>query len=142
MLLSCANEWDPTPDDPMNESFPHVLSSTALFSSCTLMPMTSLMGLIYLMSGLPLFLLLFIFYNTFVFSKEFCLLMMYPTLQFCHFCLEQYFRPSCSFFWWSRISLEISSNTIFQMNKIFCHHPSSLSNFLIHTEKLEVQGCG
>ena len=54
----CSLELAPAPGDPMNMSDVHnALSSTALLSSCQLMPVASFRVSVYLIVDLPLFLL-------------------------------------------------------------------------------------
>ena len=64
--------------DPLNECCPQCLSSTALLSSCRLIPMASFIEPIHYTFGLPLFLLPSTFPSIIAFSKDSYLLIMCP----------------------------------------------------------------
>ena len=108
--------------------------STAPLSSCRLVPVASFMKSIYLMFGLPLVLPSSVFPSIIVFLKE-----PYPpwcassrTASGLLFLLLGIFQAefslghTCSSFWWSGISVELSPSTIFQMNQIFFFFTISL----------------
>ena len=117
-----------------------VLSSTAPFSSCGLMPINSFMESICLIRGLPLVLLLF-FLVLLSFPENPAFSWFAPNwiASVLSFWTPPMFQasfslvPTCSCFWWSGIFLEFFFNTLLQMNRYISYQHFPLSNTYIHS---------
>lgn len=85
--------------------------------------------------------LVFFFSAAFYFSQHYCHfqrtlpfhdVLEIGKLQYCHFCLQKCFGLNLLedplVFSWSTVSVELSSDTVFQMNQFSSYLPSSLSN--------------
>ena len=105
-----AIESAPAAGDRINEYCPQQPYSTPVESCLWILSWTQSSHL----SGLTLFLLPSGFSSMTVFSKETSLLdAPQGQHQYCHLCLQ---RPTCYSFCWHGVSIELSANTVFQMN--------------------------